>query len=121
MGIVADFFDNILYRIRRIFYRQQPPSFKVGSVVVLNQEAFAAGNWNGLSEEQRIKYYGPLGYGAKKPKLFIYMGEILAEPDTYDHNRQYSSGHCVLIDMDTNKFEIMRHTSDFRLATEEEW
>lgn len=121
MSIIADFFDNILYRIRCIFYRRQPPSFKVGSVVVHEPANFNPDFWDGLPEEERIRYYGPLGYGAKKQKLFVYMGEILGAPDPDNRNRQWSTGHCVLIDMDTSKLEIMRHTPEFRLATEEEW
>jgi hypothetical protein len=83
--------------------------FKMGSVVVFDPANFNPNFWDKLSEEDRIKYYGPLGYGSKKMKFFVYMCEI------------NDSGHCVLIDMDTGENVLMRHTSDFRLATEEEF
>lgn len=94
--------------------------FKKGSVVVFDPTSFNPDFWNKLSEADKIKYYGPIGYGAAKPKLYIYMSEILGAPDSVD-GKQYSSGHCVLIDMDTGQNEIMRHSCDFRLATEDEF
>lgn len=84
-------------------------SFKPGTVVVFDPAHFNPRFWEGLSEEDRVKYYGPLGYGSEKRKLFVYVCEI------------NDSGHCLLVDMDTGLNVLMRHTSDFRAATEEEF
>ncbi len=83
--------------------------FKMGSVVVFDPESFNPAFWDKLSEEERVKYYGPLGYGSEKKKLFVYLCEI------------NDSGHCLLVDMDTGLNVLMRHTYNFRLATEEEF
>ena len=64
--------------------------------------------WQSLSEENRIKYYGPYGYGTKL-KLFTFI--------TYHYPQL---GHCVLMDMDTGQLLPMCHDSNFRLVTEEE-
>ena len=89
-------------------------TFKPGSVVVFDPTHFNPDFWKNLSEEDRIKYYGSLGYGREKPMLFVYMTEIF----NADGN---PSGHCVLVSLEDQHIEIMRHTSDFRLATEEEF
>ena len=81
--------------------------FKIGTVVVFEPKNFNPDFWNNLSEEDRIKFYGPVGYGQKK--LFVFLAEIKNAP-----------GHCVLVDMDDGHVEVMRHTTDFREATEEE-
>lgn len=83
--------------------------FKRGSVVVFEPKNFNPEYWKNLSEADKVKYYGALGYGAKKQKLFVFITEIRNAP-----------GHCVLISLDDQKIETMRHTSDFREATEEE-
>ena len=88
--------------------------FMPGSVVVLDPASFNPDFWARLSEEDRIKYYGPLGYGLKKSKLFVYICEI-------NDSSGRESGHCVLIDMDTGQNVLMRHTCDFRPATQEEF
>jgi hypothetical protein len=82
---------------------------KPGTVVVFDPESFNVDFWNNLKEEDRLKYYAELGYGSARLKLFVFMCEI------------NNSGHCVLVDMDTNKVITMRHTCDFRPATEEEF
>lgn len=84
-------------------------TFKPGTVVVFDPSSFNPNFWDKLPEEDRIKYYGSVGYGSKKTKLFVYMCEI------------NDSGHCVLIDMDTKENVLMRHTCDFRPATDEEF
>ena len=84
--------------------------FKKGTVVVFEIKNFNPDYWNNLPESDRIKYYGPLGYGAEKPKFFIFLTEIRNAPD-----------HCVLVDMDDGHNEIMRHISDFREVTEGEF
>lgn len=77
--------------------------------MVFEPENFNPEYWAGLSETDKKKYYGPLGYGAKKPKLFVFITEIRNAP-----------GHCVLISLDDQKIETMRHTFNFREVTEEE-
>lgn len=84
--------------------------FKRGTVVVFEPKNLNQDYWKRLSEEERLKYYGPLGYGATKKKFFVFMCEIRNAP-----------GHCVLVDMDDQHVETMRHTSDFREVTEEEF
>lgn len=85
--------------------------FSPGDAVVFEPENFNPDYWNKLSERDRIKYYGSLGYGdgSEKKKVFVFMGEITQAP-----------GHCILVSLDDQKVETMRHTSDFRLVTEEE-
>lgn len=83
--------------------------FKKGDVVVFEPKNFKKEYWEKLSEENRIKYYGALGYGSKKLKLFVFLTEIKAAP-----------GHCVLVALDDQKIETMRHMSDFRKVTEDE-
>lgn len=87
----------------------KPKKFKKGTVVVFEPKNFNKKWWKNLSEEDRIKYYGVLGYGQEKQKLWVFLTEIRQAP-----------GHCVLVDMDDGHIEVMRHTSDFREATEEE-
>lgn len=94
--------------------RRRNPKFEPGTVVVFEPANFNQDWWGKLPEAERIKYYGSLGYGAKKQHLFVYLTEILdadGEP----------SGHCVLVSLDDQHIETMRHTSDFRAATEEEF
>lgn len=88
--------------------------FKPGSVVVFESKTFNQEYWDGLSEADRLKYYGALGYGQAKQKLFVYICTIL------DAN-QCLSGHCVLMDMDDQHLESMRHYNNFRLATDDEY
>ena len=88
--------------------------FIPGQVVVFDSSSFNPDWWNKLPEEDRIKYYGSLGYGMKKPKLFVFLSAIL-------DNEGNDTGHCVLVDMDDQHVETMRHTSDFRLASDEEF
>lgn len=81
-------------------------SFSPGDTLVFDPKTFNTEYWEGLSENDRIKYYGDLGYGSDKLVLFTYLCE---------HNPQ--AGHCVLVNMDNQKIETMRHTNNFRLAT----
>lgn len=83
--------------------------FKPGTVVVFDPAHFNPKFWDNLKEEDRVRYYGELGYGSDRLKFFVYLCEV------------NNSGHCVLVDMDTNKIITMRHTIDFREATEEEF
>jgi hypothetical protein len=88
---------------------KRPPSFKPGDTLVFEPKNFNPEYWAGLSEEDRVKYYGALGYGAARPHLFTFICE---------HNPQ--RGHCVLVSMQDQHVETMRHPTDFRLATEDE-
>ena len=89
--------------------KKKKRKFKQGTVVIFDPESFNPDFWDNLKEEERIKYYGELGYGSPKMKFFVFICEI------------NESGHCVLVDMDTDKVITMRHTCDFREATEEEF
>lgn len=87
--------------------------FKPGDVVIFNPEHFYPDYWDNLSEADRIRYYGWAGYGRKAPKVFVWMCPI---NDAYGSD----SGHCILVDMDDGHVEWLRHSIDFRKATEEE-
>jgi hypothetical protein len=84
-------------------------SFKSGDTVVFDPTTFNPEYWENLSEEDRLKYYGRLGYGRERPHFYTFLCE---------HSPQ--GGHCVLISMEDQHVETMRHVNDFRLATEEE-
>jgi hypothetical protein len=84
--------------------------FKRGTVVVFDPSNLNQEFWKNLSEEDRIKYYGDLGYGSSKPKFFVYLTKIKNAP-----------GHCVLVSLDDQKIETMRHDNDFREVKEEEF
>jgi len=85
-------------------------TFEPGTIVVFDPDSFNSEFWKGLSEKERKKYYGPLGYGQKKLKPFVFLCEITTAPR-----------HCVLVDIETQKIETMRHTNDFREVTDEEF
>jgi hypothetical protein len=88
----------------------EEPTFEPGTVVVFEPNNFNPSYWNALSEEDRVKYYGALGYGQKKKKFFVFLCEIKNAP-----------GHCVLVSLDDQKIETMRHTDNFREVDEEEF
>jgi len=83
--------------------------FRMGDTVIFDEHSFNPEYWHSLSEEEKIRYYGDLGYGQKKPKPFTFITEMYPQ-----------IGHCILIDIQTGKIETMRHSGDFRLATDEE-
>ena len=83
--------------------------FVMGDTVVWNPGNLNQSWWETLTEEERIRYYGDLGYGQDKPKHFTFICH---------HRPQY--GHCTLIAMDTRKVETMRHTGEFDLVDEDE-
>jgi hypothetical protein len=93
-------------------------SFEPGTVVVFDENTFNPEYWDNLSEEDRIKYYGPLGYGQKRPKLFVFMCSIFGQDKELG---RIDTGHCVLIALSDQKIETMRHTDNFRVANEEEF
>jgi len=53
---------------------------KMGSVVVFEPNNFNPEFWKQFPEEDKIKYYGPLGYGSNKKKFFVFLTEIYAAP-----------------------------------------
>jgi len=83
---------------------------KPGTVVIFNTDSFNPEFWSKLSEEDKIKYYGSLGYGSNKKKFFVFLTEVKNAP-----------GHCILVDLDDGHLETMRHTYNFREVTEEEF
>lgn len=84
--------------------------FSHGTVVVFDPTSFNPAFWDKLPEQEKIKYYGSLGYGSEKKKFFVFLTEIKNAP-----------GHCVLVDLDDGRIEVMRHTSDFREVNEDEF
>lgn len=86
---------------------------KRGDVIVWEPKNFNPEYWNKLSEEDRIQYYGALGYGQKKPKLFVFLSKICQHGE--------DTGHCVLVSLDDQTIETMRHTVEFRHVTDEEF
>jgi len=83
--------------------------FRLGDTVAWTHENFNPEYWDNLSEEDRIKHYGPLGYGQDKPVFFTFICE---------HHPQL--GHCMLVNMQNQQVETMRHTSEFRLVEDDE-
>lgn len=83
--------------------------FTPGTVVVFDPHTLNSKFWDNLSEEDRIKFYGPLGYGGKEMVRFVFMCEIINAP-----------GHCVLISLEDQSIQTMRHTENFREVTEDE-
>lgn len=80
-----------------------------GTVVVFDESLLNEDYWNSISEKERIKRYGHLGYGADRKRLFVFLCEI-------NH-----SGHCVLVALDNQEVLTMVHTDILRPATEEEF
>jgi hypothetical protein len=85
-------------------------NFKKGAVVVFDPESFNKDFWKNLSEEDKIKYYGSLGYGTNKKKFFVFLTEVKNAP-----------GHCLLVDLDDGHIETMRHIYNFREVKEDEF
>ena len=85
--------------------------FHTGDTVIFDPNSFNPKFWNNLSCEDKRKDYGDICNfdNPDRPFLFTFITE---------HSPQ--DGHCVLINMKNQKVETMRHTSDFRLAAEEE-
>ena len=88
--------------------------FKQGDVVIWDgPNKLCKKFWEELSEEQKVEYYGPLGYGQNEVIRFLYLAPILSKGE--------HSGHCVLVSLDNQTIETMRHDAEFRLATIEEF
>ena len=85
--------------------------FKPGDTLIFDPDSLNPEYWNGLSDEEKRHYYGDL-YNFDNPEdpyLFTFICE---------HRPQM--GHCVLVNMQNQTIQTMRHPHDFRLATEEE-
>ena len=89
---------------------QPRKEFEPGTVVVFDPTHFNPDFWSGLKEKDKIKHYGSLGYGQEKLHFFTFLCEIKNAP-----------GHCVLVSLEDQHIETMRHTVDFREVTEEEF
>jgi hypothetical protein len=89
------------------------PRFKSGQVVVFSPEKMNQDFWGSLSEEERVRHYGYLGYGQNKMKHLVYICPVIAPCG--------DTSHCVVLDMDTKQLIQMVHESDLRLAKEEEF
>ena len=83
--------------------------FTPGATVRWTSKGFRASYWNSLTEEQRAKYYGELGYGIDTPKLFTFLC----------HHRP-QVGHCVIVSMDDQKVHTMVHTDELELVPDDE-
>ena len=94
--------------------------FKRGDVVIWDgPNKLNPRIWDAMPEVDRVRYYSALGYGRSEPKLFVYLASIMDPPDEFEDQR-FSSGHCVLVSLDDQKIETMRHDVEFRLALPEE-
>lgn len=85
--------------------------FRMGDTVMFDPESFNPDYWDNLSNSDKRKYYGDL-YNFDNPDhpyLFTFITE---------HYPQH--GHCILINMQNQKIETMRHTSNFRLVEDDE-
>lgn len=83
----------------------------MGDTVTFDPDSFNQEFWDSLPETDKRQYYGDLYNfdNPQKPHLFTFICE---------HNPQ--TGHCVLINMQNQRVETMRHISDFRLVSDEE-
>lgn len=83
----------------------------MGDTVRFEPDTFNPNYWNSLSDAEKVKYYGDI-YNFENPNrpfLFTFITE---------HYPQ--TGHCVLINMQNQKIETMRHTSNFVLVEDDE-
>ena len=81
--------------------------FRLGDTVTFDPDSFNPSFWDGLTEEEKVRYYGPIGY--KNDKTFTFICEM--------HPQQ---GHCILIEIGTGRVETMRHTCDLKLVEDDE-
>lgn len=92
-----------------------------GDVVTLDLETI-----KDYSDEDKQKYYWYLGYGEEKPRMFVFITRIYSQHE-WEHRpgkmkkHRVDSGHCVLMDMDTQKLVSMAHTVNLRHAEESEF
>lgn len=94
-----------------VCYRRDNKKFKPGDTLIFDPTSFNPDYWNGMTLDQQKRYYGDLYNfeNPEKPFLFTFICE---------HFPQH--GHCVLVNMDNQKVETMRHISDFRLVKDNE-
>lgn len=83
--------------------------FRPGDTLIFDPSRFNPAYWNGLTEEEKIRYYGKFGYGSEQTNLFTYLAPHRQQP-----------GHCVLVSMQDGRVWTMCHDTEFRLATEDE-
>lgn len=84
--------------------------FKIGDTVAFDPNSFNPDFWNTLTLDQKKRYYGDLyDFDKNKPYLFTFL--------CY-HSPQV--GHCVLVNMENQKVETMRHPENFRLVGDDE-
>jgi hypothetical protein len=83
--------------------------FRLGDTVVFDPDTLNKEFWENLPEQHKLKFYGSLGYGSGAWTLFTFITE---------HYPQ--AGHCMLVSMEDQHIETMRHTNNFRLVSEDE-
>lgn len=81
-----------------------------GTVVVFDKNLINSFVWNRMSQEEKIKNYGFLGYRSDKIKRFVFLCEIKNAP-----------GHCVIVDLETQQLLTMIHTNILREVKPEEF
>jgi len=81
-----------------------------GTVVVFDENLINSFVWNRMSQEEKVKNYGFLGYRSDKIKRFVFLCEIKNAP-----------GHCVIVDLETQKLLTMIHTNILREVKPEEF
>jgi hypothetical protein len=93
---------------KRAFQGECP--FKLGDAIVWTPDNFNPKFWENTPLEDRDRYYYSWTMDSRgNPIVFVFITEINQAP-----------GHCVVVSMAGGKVEWMRHTTEFRLATEDE-
>ena len=95
---------------KKLQKKKKPKELRPGDVVVFEPKNFNPNFWDNLSEEDRLRYYGALGYGQEKPVFFVVLTHIRQAP-----------GHCVLVSLQDQHIETMRHPENFRVVTDDEF
>lgn len=80
--------------------------FKLGQIVTLD---LSSTEMQIYTHEEKLKYWGELGYGQERPKFYIFIADLIP-----------ATGHCVLADLATGEIKAMWHTDLFRAAEERE-
>ena len=87
-------------------YRRKNKNFRLGDTLAFDPNTLP----EEYSLDQKKRYYGDLyDFDNNKPFLFTFICE---------HYPQF--GHCVLINMNNQKVETMRHITNFRLVRDVE-
>ncbi len=92
-----------------------------GDVVTLDLETI-----KDYSDEDKKKYYGYLGYGEEKPRMFVFITRIYSQSEWANSagkmkKHRVDNGHCVIMDMNTQLLVSMVHTVNLRHAEESEF